>query len=144
MTRPFLVDSTSTVSELSVTVLNMRPDNPNETELQESTIHTKDILEEILALFWGLSFDEISLVDLVQEEDVKQELKRAILSGRLSPGTSVTITELAERLGVSLMPVRQALKSLEAKNLIRVLKNRRLVVRKLSVADLEVLWLRLR
>jgi DNA-binding GntR family transcriptional regulator len=74
------------------------------------------------------------------EARVYREILQAILSGKLSPGTSVTITELAERLGVSLMPVRQALKSLEAKNLIRVLKNRRLVVRKLSVADLEELF----
>jgi DNA-binding GntR family transcriptional regulator len=74
------------------------------------------------------------------ETRVYREILQAILSGKLSPGTSVTITELAQRLGVSLMPVRQALKSLEAKNLIHVLKNRRLVVRRLSVTDLEELF----
>jgi DNA-binding GntR family transcriptional regulator len=77
---------------------------------------------------------------LTLEKRVHREILQAILSGRLSPGSSVTITELAKQLGVSLMPVRQALKALEAKNLIHVKRNRRLVVRTLSVADLDELF----
>ena len=53
------------------------------------------------------------------EKKVYSEILQAIVSGKLSPGSSVTITELAEGLNVSLMPVRTALKALEAKNLIQ-------------------------
>ncbi|MBW2123804.1 MAG: GntR family transcriptional regulator [Deltaproteobacteria bacterium] len=73
------------------------------------------------------------------EKTVYNELLRAIISGKLSPGTQITITELAEQLGVSLMPVRQALRALEAKNLVSIMKNRRLSVRRLSVDDLNEL-----
>lgn len=88
-----------------------------------------------------MAIDDLSQVHHpTLEKRVYREILRAILSGKLSPGTSVTIMELAGRLGVSLMPVRQALKTLEAKNLIHVQKNRRLVVRRLSVADLNELF----
>jgi len=74
------------------------------------------------------------------EKKVYSEILQAIVSGRLSPGSSVTITELAEGLNVSLMPVRTALKALEAKNLIHIQKNRRLIIRKLSLEDLQELF----
>ncbi|MEW5814647.1 MAG: GntR family transcriptional regulator [Spirochaetota bacterium] len=81
-----------------------------------------------------------SVKHLTLEKRVYREILRGIISGKLTPGTSVTITELAEQLGVSLMPVRQALKTLEAKNLIHIQKNRRLIIRKLSIDDLNELF----
>jgi DNA-binding GntR family transcriptional regulator len=74
------------------------------------------------------------------EKQVYNEILQAIVSGKLSPGSSVTITELAEGLNVSLMPVRTALKALEAKNLIHIQKNRRLTIRQLSLENLEELF----
>ena len=74
------------------------------------------------------------------EKKVYSEILQAIVSGKLSPGSSVTITELAEGLNVSLMPVRTALKALEAKNLIHIQKNRRLTIQKLSIENLEELF----
>jgi DNA-binding GntR family transcriptional regulator len=74
------------------------------------------------------------------ERQVYSEILQAIVSGKLSPGSSVTITELAQGLNVSLMPVRTALKALEAKNLIHIQKNRRLTIRKLSIENLEELF----
>ena len=47
------------------------------------------------------------------------ELRKAILSGSLSPGTRLRQEELAERLGVSRMPVRQALSVLEREGLVK-------------------------
>ena len=47
------------------------------------------------------------------------ELRKAILSGSLSPGTRLRQEELAARLGVSRMPVRQALSVLEREGLVR-------------------------
>lgn len=81
-----------------------------------------------------------SVQHITLENRVYKELLNGIVSGRLSPGTQVTITELAEQLGVSLMPVRQALKTLAAKNLIRITQNRRLEVRRLSIDDLNELF----
>jgi len=81
-----------------------------------------------------------SVQHVTLENQVYRELLNGIVSGRLSPGTPITITELAEQLGVSLMPVRQALKTLGAKNLIRITKNRRLEVRRLSTSDLDELF----
>lgn len=87
-----------------------------------------------------MTLNPLSSVDrLTLEETVYRELLKGIISGRLSPGTQVTITQLAQQLGVSLMPVRQALRTLEAKNLVSIQKNRRLTVRKLSPDDLEEL-----
>jgi len=88
--------------------------------------------------------DLASVNHLTLEKTVYRELLRGIISGKLSPGTQITITELAEQLGVSLMPVRQALRALEAKNLVSMKTNRRLVIRKLSADDLnELLQIRL-
>ena len=74
------------------------------------------------------------------ERQVYVEILQAIVSGKLSPGSSVTITELAKGLNVSLMPVRTALKALEAKNLIHIRKNRRLTIRRLSLENLQELF----
>jgi len=45
-------------------------------------------------------------------------LREAILSGRLRPGERVVIDEVARRFGVSIIPVREALRQLEAERLV--------------------------
>jgi len=92
-----------------------------------------------------MALDDLSSVNhLTLEKTVYRQLLKGIISGKLTPGTKITITQLAEQLGVSLMPVRQALRALEAKNLITIQKNRRLTIRKLSANDLnELLQIRL-
>ncbi|TES89086.1 MAG: GntR family transcriptional regulator [Dehalococcoidia bacterium] len=57
-----------------------------------------------------------------------EHLKTAILSGRLSPKERLTEEHLAETLGVSRTPVREALYKLEAEGLIRPLKTRGFIV----------------
>src|ERR1700687_4911263 len=47
------------------------------------------------------------------------ELRSAILSGSLQPGARLRQEELAARLGVSRMPVRQAFSVLEREGLVR-------------------------
>lgn len=89
--------------------------------------------------------DLSSLNHLTLEKRAYREILKGIISGKLWPGTQITITQLAEQLGVSLMPVRQALRALEAKNLISMKTNRRLIIRKLSADDLnELLHIRLK
>ncbi|MCX6030868.1 MAG: GntR family transcriptional regulator [Chloroflexi bacterium] len=50
-------------------------------------------------------------------------LRRAVLSGQLAPGARLLETELAERLGMSRNPVREALARLEAHGLVRAIPN---------------------
>lgn len=57
-----------------------------------------------------------------------EHLKTAILSGHLSPKERLTEEHLAETLGVSRTPVREALYKLEAEGLIRPLKTRGFIV----------------
>ena len=47
-----------------------------------------------------------------------QELKEAILSGRLAPGTTLAEVDLAERLGISRTPLREALALLRGDGLV--------------------------
>ena len=68
-------------------------------------------------------------------EFVEAALKAAILEGRLPGGTPLRQEELAERLGVSRMPVREALRQLEAQALVEVLPHRGAVVAEISAAD---------
>ena len=49
---------------------------------------------------------------------VVEALQQAILSGQIPAGTEMTQNELAESLGVSRMPVREALMILEYQGLI--------------------------
>src|SRR4051794_26675144 len=51
-------------------------------------------------------------------EQVTVELRRSILSGVLAPGESLSLRKLATVLNVSFIPVRDALKVLEAEGLV--------------------------
>jgi DNA-binding GntR family transcriptional regulator len=59
---------------------------------------------------------------------VYERLKAAILSGHLGPGERLTEEHLAETLGVSRTPVREALYKLESEGLIQPLKTRGFIV----------------
>jgi DNA-binding GntR family transcriptional regulator len=59
---------------------------------------------------------------------VYAHLKAAILSGRLSPEERLTEEHLAEMLGVSRTPVREALYKLESEGLIQPLETRGFIV----------------
>ena len=48
------------------------------------------------------------------QDFVSRRLMRAILTGELPPGTRLSPARLAEELGVSHIPVREALAALEA------------------------------
>ncbi|MEZ5227883.1 MAG: GntR family transcriptional regulator [Acidimicrobiales bacterium] len=74
----------------------------------------------------------MSTVDLVQ-----QAVMRDLVRGALSPGSWVRQDELAERLGVSKIPVREALQRLTALGLLRIEPNRGVVVPTLSADEAE-------
>jgi|FaiFalDrversion2_1042247.scaffolds.fasta_scaffold00401_4 DNA-binding GntR family transcriptional regulator len=52
------------------------------------------------------------------------QLRRAILEGRVRPGQRLRIHEWAKRLGVSATPVREAMKTLEAEGYLRISPHR--------------------
>ena len=51
-------------------------------------------------------------------EQVTNEIRRSILAGTLSPGQNLSLRKLAEQLDVSFIPVRDALRVLEAEGLV--------------------------
>jgi DNA-binding GntR family transcriptional regulator len=59
------------------------------------------------------SIDVVSVVD-----QVTVEIRRSILSGDLPPGQEFSLRTVAEQLGVSLIPVREALRRLETQGLV--------------------------
>ncbi len=67
-------------------------------------------------------------------------LKHALLSGRLEPGTTLTLRELAAQLGTSMMPVREAVTRLSAESALCVLPNRGIVVPALDADTAAELW----
>lgn len=75
-------------------------------------------------------------------DEISTQLRRMIMSGELEPGKKVTQDRLAELLGVSTMPVREALLRLSAEGLIEPLPNRSFTVVRLSRQDFEdIYWL---
>ena len=73
-------------------------------------------------------------------EQVTSRLREAIVSGLLQPGDRLMQEELAERLGVSRMPVREALRRLEAEGLVVLQPYRGALVANLSSTELQELY----
>ena len=70
------------------------------------------------------------------QEAVLAEVRRLLVTGELAPGSPVRQEALAERLGVSRVPLREALKVLEGEGHVVYLPRRGYVVAELSVDDL--------
>ncbi len=64
-------------------------------------------------------------------------IRGLILSGQLPPGTPLRLNHLAARLGMSVMPVREALRVLEAERLVTIRAHHGATVTALSVEDVE-------
>jgi DNA-binding GntR family transcriptional regulator len=69
-------------------------------------------------------FDLPKLQRNTLNEAVYQQLKQALMSGRIAPGSTMTIRSLAASFGVSLMPVREALRRLVAEHVLELQPNR--------------------
>ncbi len=67
-------------------------------------------------------------------------MRTAILSGRLNPAERLTEEHLAETLGVSRTPVREALNKLESEGLIKALETRGFIVSTDSPTEVEELF----
>jgi DNA-binding GntR family transcriptional regulator len=67
-------------------------------------------------------------------------LRRAIVAGELRPGQRVNQEDVAERVGLSVAPVREALRALEQEGQVTYLPRRGYFVTELRIADLEEIY----
>ncbi len=74
------------------------------------------------------------------QEQAYSFLKEAILSGKLSGGTRVDMSRVAIQLGMSRMPVREALRQLHAEGLVTIRPHRGVVVTQLTPDDVLELF----
>lgn len=75
---------------------------------------------------------------------VREKIRKDILEGRLPPGSQLRQDELAEKYGVSRIPVREALSHLQAEGLVILEPNRGAAVAPLSLEEvLEMLEIRI-
>jgi DNA-binding GntR family transcriptional regulator len=85
--------------------------------------------------------DEQKLMSAVSRKDtVLQLIRAAIVDGRLPAGTRLDQNELAAQLGVSRMPVREALKQLETERLVVVYPYRGVEVSRLEPSEISEMF----
>lgn len=73
-------------------------------------------------------------------EQVMVAIRRMILSGQLVPGQRFSLRTIAAELGVSFIPVREALRSLEIQGLVVTRPGRSAVVAPLDASDLRSIY----
>lgn len=71
---------------------------------------------------------------------VTTELRRAIVSGALAPGQQFSLREIAGPLDVSFIPVREALRNLEAEGLVVTRPGRSATVAPLNLEELHSIY----
>ena len=74
-----------------------------------------------------------------QTDDVYDRVRNAILEGTLAPGSVMSQVALAEELGISRTPLREALRMLQSEGLVEGEPNRRVRVAPMTAQDLEEL-----
>lgn len=72
-------------------------------------------------------------------EQVYRRVRESILEGEIAPGTVMSQVALADDLGVSRTPLREALRMLQSEGLVEAQANRRVTVTPISATDLEEL-----
>ncbi|MCA0431798.1 MAG: GntR family transcriptional regulator [Proteobacteria bacterium] len=70
------------------------------------------------------NFDVPKLARSTLNDEVYESLKEALIQGRIAPGSTMTIRSLAASFGISMMPVREALRRLVAEHVLVMLPNR--------------------
>src|SRR5579871_1857286 len=82
--------------------------------------------------------DTIQRVTVV--DNVTVRLRRALLEGEIKPGERIRVTELEKSFGVSHIPIREAVRRLEAEGLIIALPQRAAVAAGVDLDDLSGLY----
>lgn len=71
---------------------------------------------------------------------VRDELRRLIVSGALQPGQPLNEKDIAEQLGVSRSPVREALQRLVAERLLVAARNKSVTVKRFTNEDVNEIY----
>ncbi len=66
---------------------------------------------------------------------IERELERLILNGEIAPGERLNENRLATRFGTSRGPLREAMRSLQAKGLVYFIRNRGVFVSEISITE---------
>jgi len=69
-----------------------------------------------------------------------ENLRDEIIRGDLVPGQYLRLEEIAPRFDVSTMPVREALRDLEAEGLVTIFPHRGAIVTQLSADELQDIY----
>ncbi len=69
-----------------------------------------------------------------------ENLRDEIIAGKLVPGQHLRLEEIANRFEISTMPVREALRALEAEGLVEIFPHRGAFVVELSTDDLQDIY----
>src|SRR3954463_12743260 len=72
-------------------------------------------------------------------EQVYRRVREAILEGEIAPGSVMSQVALADELGVSRTPLREALRMLQSEGLVDAQTTRRVTVKPISATDVEEL-----
>ena len=73
-------------------------------------------------------------------DSVREAIRELVIGGELRPGDRLVERQLADRLGVSRVPVREALRQLAHEGLVDERPTRGMVVRRLDDEDVEALF----
>jgi len=71
---------------------------------------------------------------------VRDELRRLIIAGVLEPGRALNEKDVAEQLGVSRSPVREALQRLVAERLLVAARNKSVTVKRFTTEDVTEIY----
>lgn len=83
-------------------------------------------------------FESVDAPDLVGL--VEAQLTRAIVEGRLPPGSRIVEADIARRMGVSRAPVREAARRLESQGVLVAKPRHGFAVRAISVQEIDDLY----
>lgn len=76
----------------------------------------------------------------VLRQEVLEALRTAILAGEIPAGSRLLETDIAERMGVSRAPVREAIRHLEQEGLIEIFPHRGAVVVGVPEAEIDAIY----
>jgi DNA-binding GntR family transcriptional regulator len=84
------------------------------------------------------AFESLNVPDLVGLVEI--QLTRAIVEGRLAPGSRIVEAEIARRMGVSRAPVREAARRLERQGVLVARPRHGFIVRPITVQEIDDLF----
>jgi phosphonate utilization transcriptional regulator len=91
-----------------------------------------------------LNGNSSSAIDTVRGNSLasltQREIERMIVTGELAAGARLNSAEIAEGLGVSRAPVREAIRALDEAGLVRVEKNRGIFVREVTLEEADAIY----